>query len=127
MDNLEFKRLRLKLGLTQSQLAQSLDLASNSIARIERGELPLRKVVSMAILYLESISKNDSKLSNIDDRLSVTYREEQLDLPIDDSAPARLTVSQRLEQIAKDKQQTQLLQPRKPVRTSPRKKKKKSR
>lgn len=121
MDNLEFKQLRLKLGLTQSQLAQSLDLAGNSIARIERGELPLRKVVSMAILYLESISENDSKLSNIDDRLSPTYREKQLDLPI---APAPLTVAQRLEKIAKDREQAQPIQTRKPVRTSSRKKKK---
>jgi DNA-binding XRE family transcriptional regulator len=121
MDNLEFKQLRLKLGLTQLQLAQSLDLAGNSIARIERGELPLRKVVSMAMLYLESNTKNDSKLSNIDDRLSVTYREEQLDLPI---SPPPLTVAQRLEKIAKEKEQAQIIQTRRPVRTSPRKKKK---
>ena len=121
MNNLEFKQLRLKLGLTQSELAQRLDLAGNSIARIERGELPLRKVVSMSILYLESISKNDSKLSNIDDRLSSTYREEQLDLPI---APVPLTVAQRLEKIAKEKEQAQNIQTRKPVRSSPRKKKK---
>ncbi|MGI2002412.1 helix-turn-helix domain-containing protein [Shewanella frigidimarina] len=121
MTNLEFKQLRLKLGLTQLQLAQSLDLAGNSIARIERGELPLRKVVSMAVLYLEFCSKNDFQLSNIDDRLSDTYSEEQLTLPIE-FAPT-ITVAKPIK-ISKEIDRILHVQSRKPVRKSPRKKKK---
>jgi transcriptional regulator with XRE-family HTH domain len=111
MDNIEFKRLRLKLGLTQLQMASSLGLAANSIARIERGELPLRKVVSLAVLYLDSV---ESKQVDFDDRLSSTYREEQPDLPIFDTKPV----------VSKKEIVVNPNLPRKPVRSSPRKKNK---
>lgn len=130
MDNIEFKKLRLDMSLTQSQLALELDLAPNSIARIERGEVPLRKVVSMAMLYLDSTFKASSKLSvmdspkpsssnaKINDRSSPDYKEEQLDLPsLGDKSfnDAYTRFATSLGNHAS----------RKPVRSSPRKKKKK--
>lgn len=130
MDNIEFKKLRLSMSLTQAQLALELDLAPNSIARIERGEIPLRKVVSMALLYLDSTLKTSANLSvmdspaspgsstKINDRLSPDYKEEQLELP---------SLSDKSFNDACNRFSSSLSNhaPRKPVRTSPRKKKKK--
>ena len=61
MDNLEFKNLRIKLGLTQLSLASALDLSSNTIARIERGYWPVSKVISLSMLYLEILHSNADK------------------------------------------------------------------
>tara|TARA_B110000014_G_C19557181_1_gene297525 strand:- start:76 stop:288 length:213 start_codon:yes stop_codon:yes gene_type:complete len=43
---------RAFLGLTQSDLAYALGLTGNSIARMERGELDIRRVVILSIQFL---------------------------------------------------------------------------
>jgi len=63
----EFKSIRLKLGLTQAQLASILDVPVNTVARRERGELELPRVWQLAMEALQkrrvrrssSISPND--------------------------------------------------------------------
>lgn len=70
MDNIEFKRLRVKLGLTQLTLSVSLGLSKNTVARVERGDWPVRKVISMAMRYLEISSSNVSVLDILE--VSVT-------------------------------------------------------
>jgi transcriptional regulator with XRE-family HTH domain len=46
------RRQRDLLALTQAELAEVLEVAPNSIARMERGELPLRRVTRLAIQAL---------------------------------------------------------------------------
>lgn len=48
----EFKAIREKLGLTQRELAEGLGLKTNSVARMERGERPIRQVTRLAIEHL---------------------------------------------------------------------------
>jgi hypothetical protein len=42
-------RSRRNLGLTQAELAEALGLAGNTVARIERDELPLTRVTRLAV------------------------------------------------------------------------------
>lgn len=48
----ELRRARLRLKMTQKELAQLLEVHSNTIARAERGELPVLKTTALAIEYL---------------------------------------------------------------------------
>lgn len=43
---------RLRLGLTQAELARRLNLAPNHVARLERGEVPLQHQTRLAVEYL---------------------------------------------------------------------------
>jgi DNA-binding XRE family transcriptional regulator len=52
MTNRELRRARASLNLTQAQLAGALGLHKNTIARIERGELPIVKQTELAVKYL---------------------------------------------------------------------------
>lgn len=51
------QRARRSLGLTQRQLAATLGLHWNSIARMERDELPIVKQTELAIGYLLLVKK----------------------------------------------------------------------
>ncbi len=46
------RRARRRLGFTQDQLGQQLDLHKNTLARIERGELLVMKTTELAVKYL---------------------------------------------------------------------------
>jgi DNA-binding XRE family transcriptional regulator len=48
----ELRRARHRLKMTQKELAQLLEVHSNTIARAERGELPVLKTTALAIEYL---------------------------------------------------------------------------
>jgi transcriptional regulator with XRE-family HTH domain len=57
MTGAEFRRLRTRAGLSQRVLAKRLGLHWNSVARMERGELPIREVVALAVRYVTSAPK----------------------------------------------------------------------
>jgi transcriptional regulator with XRE-family HTH domain len=48
----ELRRARLRLKMTQKELAQALEVHSNTIARAERGELPVLKTTELSLRYL---------------------------------------------------------------------------
>jgi DNA-binding XRE family transcriptional regulator len=48
----ELRRARLRLKMTQKELAQALEVHSNTIARAERGDLPVLKTTELAVKYL---------------------------------------------------------------------------
>ena len=52
MTHEELKRARLRLKMTQKELAQALEVHPNTIARAERGELPVLKVTELSVKYL---------------------------------------------------------------------------
>jgi len=49
MTGAAMRRRRLQAGLSQRALATKLGLHWNSVARMERGELPVRAVVALAV------------------------------------------------------------------------------
>ena len=55
MNHCEFKRIRETLSLTQEQLAEKLGCRSNTISRIERGELPIVEAKEKALMNLLTI------------------------------------------------------------------------
>lgn len=57
----EFKRVREKLQFTQEELGQQLEMAANSIARMERGESPIMKTTALALRYLELTMKKQRR------------------------------------------------------------------
>ena len=57
MTGAELRRLRTRAGLSQRALAKRLGLHWNSVARMERGELPVREVVALAVRYVTSAAK----------------------------------------------------------------------
>ena len=52
MTGAELRRARERLGLTQAQLADALGMWRNSVARMERSELPVMKHTELAVKYL---------------------------------------------------------------------------
>jgi DNA-binding XRE family transcriptional regulator len=48
----ELRRVRLRLKMTQNELAQALEVHWNTIARAERGKLPVLKTTELAVKYL---------------------------------------------------------------------------
>ena len=54
MTGAELRRLRTRAHLSQRALAKRLGLHWNSVARMERGELPVREVVALAVRYVTS-------------------------------------------------------------------------
>jgi len=57
MTGKELRRARLRLKLTQEQLGAALELHKNTVARMERGELPVVKTTELAVKYLAVVSK----------------------------------------------------------------------
>jgi len=49
MTGQELRERRQKAGLTQVQLGALLDMPGNTVARYERGEMPIRRVVALAL------------------------------------------------------------------------------
>ena len=52
MTSLDFRSLRLALGLTQDELAAILDLSERQIIRYEAGKAPIPRTVEMAMKQL---------------------------------------------------------------------------
>ena len=46
------RRLRKRLGMSQAVLAEALGMWKNSVARMERGELPVMRTTELAVRYL---------------------------------------------------------------------------
>jgi transcriptional regulator with XRE-family HTH domain len=60
MTGKRFKQIRLKLGLTQKQLAKLLGVWTNTVAVWDRGEKPIPTTVELAMkLLLEKKEKGD--------------------------------------------------------------------
>ena len=54
MEGSELRRFREKLGLTQEKLAKALSVASNTVARWERGERGIPSHLPLALKTIES-------------------------------------------------------------------------
>jgi transcriptional regulator with XRE-family HTH domain len=52
MTGAELRRARERLGLTQEKFAEALGMWRNSVARMERSELPVMKHTELAVKYL---------------------------------------------------------------------------
>lgn len=52
MTGSELRRIRKRLGLTQAALAERIAVATNTVARWERGELPIRETTARLIRLL---------------------------------------------------------------------------
>jgi DNA-binding XRE family transcriptional regulator len=52
MTGKELRRARQKLQMTQKEIGHALDLHKNSIARMERDELPIVKTTELSVKYL---------------------------------------------------------------------------
>ena len=57
MTGKELRRARNRLKMTQEQLGEALGLHENTIARIERDELPVVRQTELAVKYLLVMSK----------------------------------------------------------------------
>ena len=56
MTSTELRRLR-KAGLTQRALAERLGFHPNYFAQLERGDVPVREVVALAVRYICAVPK----------------------------------------------------------------------
>lgn len=52
MTNRELRQARVSLKITQAQLGEAIGLHKNTIARMERGRLPIVKQTELAVKYL---------------------------------------------------------------------------
>ena len=52
MTGQELRRARRKLKLTKRDIALALELHKNTVARMERGELPIMKTTELAVRFL---------------------------------------------------------------------------
>jgi DNA-binding XRE family transcriptional regulator len=52
MTGQELRRARRQLQMTQRELAQKLELHKNTVARMERDELPVVKTTELAVRFL---------------------------------------------------------------------------
>jgi len=62
MEAKEFKRKRIRLGLTQTELAEILDVKPNTVSRYETGTLTISKVVELALDAVERKMKEENLL-----------------------------------------------------------------
>jgi transcriptional regulator with XRE-family HTH domain len=61
MEGEKLKEKRNALGLTQAQLAEILDVKPNTVARWERGLLPVPRTVELAMETVERMYKKNGK------------------------------------------------------------------
>jgi len=57
MKGKQLRRLRGLLEMTQRELGEALDLAKDTVARMERDELPIQRVTEFAVRYLLLMEK----------------------------------------------------------------------
>ena len=61
MEPKDFRRKRMSLGLTQVELAEMLDIKSNTISRYETGLLVIPKAIELALEAIEQrINRKDA-------------------------------------------------------------------
>jgi transcriptional regulator with XRE-family HTH domain len=53
----QLRQARAKLGMTQKELGEALEMAKNHIAMMERNETMIRKVTELAVTALLIMSK----------------------------------------------------------------------
>jgi transcriptional regulator with XRE-family HTH domain len=61
MEPTEFKKLRKSVGLSQSQLAQELDLYVRTISKYENDDLTIPKVTELALRYVVQRAKQKER------------------------------------------------------------------
>jgi transcriptional regulator with XRE-family HTH domain len=61
MTGAELRRARERLGLTQEKFAEALGMWRNSVARMERSELPVMKHTELAVKYLLLTMEKESQ------------------------------------------------------------------
>jgi DNA-binding XRE family transcriptional regulator len=62
MEGSELRRARIRLGLTQAELAAKIGMERNSIARMERGERPVKKHTEICLKYFAlTMAKNPKR------------------------------------------------------------------
>jgi transcriptional regulator with XRE-family HTH domain len=61
MEPSEFKKLRKSVGLSQSQLAQELDLYVRTISKYENDDLTIPKVTELALRYVVQQAKQKER------------------------------------------------------------------
>jgi transcriptional regulator with XRE-family HTH domain len=61
MEGEELKEKRVALGFTQAQLAEILEVKPNTVARWERGLLPVPRTVELAMETVERMYKKGGK------------------------------------------------------------------
>jgi transcriptional regulator with XRE-family HTH domain len=61
MEGEKLKEKRNALGLTQAQLAEIFDVKPNTVARWERGLLPVPRTVELAMETVERMYKKSGK------------------------------------------------------------------
>ena len=61
MTGKNLRRIRQRLEMTQSKMGIAIGMRKNSVARMERGEMPIRKTTVMAVKYLLLVKKSKPK------------------------------------------------------------------
>jgi ribosome-binding protein aMBF1 (putative translation factor) len=61
MTGVELRRARHRLGLSQTGLAEAIGMRKNSVARMERSELPVMKHTELAVKYLLLTTEKESQ------------------------------------------------------------------
>jgi transcriptional regulator with XRE-family HTH domain len=61
MTGQELRQARMRLGMTQKQLAEAIGMQKNSLAMIERGLRPVMKTTELSVRYLLVVSKRKGK------------------------------------------------------------------
>ncbi len=52
MTGKNLRRIRQRLEMTQTKMGIAIGMRKNTVARMERGEMPIRKTTVMAVRYL---------------------------------------------------------------------------
>lgn len=61
MTGAALKRCRMRLKLTQVEMAEKIGIRSNSLARMERGEMTISEPVSRLVQFLVAASKKTKR------------------------------------------------------------------
>jgi transcriptional regulator with XRE-family HTH domain len=61
MKGKELRKIRGSLKMTQRQLAEALDVAKDTVARMERDEMPIQRVTEFAVRYLLLMEKKEGR------------------------------------------------------------------
>jgi transcriptional regulator with XRE-family HTH domain len=62
----EFKRLRISIGLSQSQLARELDLFVRTISKYENDDLVVPRVTELALRYIAQQVNKKGRHRNVE-------------------------------------------------------------
>src|SRR5262245_22687175 len=75
MGSRELRAIRKRLGWSQAQLAEAVGIASNSIARKERGEIGIRECLARLLrLIAEQTTRNEAFAHSRSSRQHSTFK-----------------------------------------------------